>query len=138
MKLLSLLATVLLTVIPHGTAQAHTEKAPMKCPQWTTTAIKVGWKKKDIKTLDRLMHRESRCRPKALNTTLNRNGSWDYGLLQINDRTWCIPSKYSSKGYLQSKKVLKTCEELLTPVTNLVAALAVYKAAGNSFSPWGE
>jgi hypothetical protein len=26
---------------------------------------------------------------------------------------------------------------LLDPTTNLLAALAVYKAAGNSFSPWG-
>ena len=137
MKRLTIITmAMIMSVMPSGVA--HAAKKKDLCPQWHSLALSVGWKKKDIKTLDRLMHRESRCRPKALNTTLNRNGSWDYGLLQINDRTWCIPSKYSSKGYLQSKKVLKTCEELLTPVTNLVAALAVHKAAGNNFSPWGE
>jgi hypothetical protein len=58
--------------------------------------------------------------------------------MQINDKTWCLPSKYASKGYLQAQKILKSCDELLIPVVNLVAALAVYEAAGNSFSPWGE
>lgn len=135
MKLLSLLATVLLIAFPSGTA--HAQKDTTKCPQWKETAVKVGWKKRDIKTLDRLMHRESRCRPQAVNKTLNRDGSWDYGLLQINDKTWCIPSRYSAKGYLQSLKIITSCKDLLDPTTNLLAALAVYKAAGNSFSPWG-
>jgi hypothetical protein len=108
------------------------------CPQWKDLALSVGWKKRHLSTLDRLMHRESRCRPKALNTTLNRDGSWDYGLLQINNKTWCLPSRFSAKGYLQTQKVLKTCQDLLNPKVNLVAALAVYEAAGETFSPWGE
>jgi hypothetical protein len=33
--------------------------------------------------------------------------------------------------------VIDNCKQLLNPKLNLVAALAVYKAAGNSFSPWG-
>jgi hypothetical protein len=32
---------------------------------------------------------------------------------------------------------VNNCNDLLNPTVNLVAALAVYEAAGNSFSPWG-
>ncbi len=135
MKLLALVTTVLLSLLPHG--HAHAAKSKGLCPQWRAHAVSVGWKVKNLATLDYIMHRESRCRPHALNTTLNRNGSWDYGLLQINDRTWCMPSKYSAKGYLQNLKIIKSCNDLLNPTVNLVAALAVYEAAGNSFSPWG-
>lgn len=135
MKLLALTATVLLSLLPHG--HAHAAKSKGLCPQWRAHAVSVGWKAKNLATLDYIMFRESRCRPYALNTTLNRDGSWDYGLLQINDKTWCLPSRYWPKGYLQSFKVVKDCKQLLNPKMNLVAALAVYEAAGNSFSPWG-
>ena len=135
MKLLALIGAVLLSVLPAG--HAHAAKPKGLCPQWREYAVSAGWKIRNLATLDYIMHRESRCRPKALNTTLNRDGSWDYGLLQINDRTWCKPSKYSAKGYLQTLKIVDTCKDLLDPTVNLVAALAVYEAAGNSFSPWG-
>ena len=137
MKRLTVIAiSVIMSIMPSGSA--HAAKKSGLCPQWRKLAVSVGWRTRNLSTLDRLMHRESRCRPTALNSTLNRDGSWDYGLLQINNKTWCLPSKYASRGYLQAKKVLKNCDELLIPATNLVAALAVYKAAGNSFSPWGE
>ena len=137
MKRLTVIAiSLIMSVMPSGSA--HAAKKSGLCPQWRGLALSVGWRIQNLSTLDRLMHRESRCRPGALNSTLNRDGSWDYGLLQINNKTWCLPSKYAFKGYLQAKKVLKSCDELLIPATNLVAALAVYKAAGNSFSPWGE
>lgn len=135
MKLLALVTAVLFSVLPAHKAEASKDKG--LCPQWRKQAIEAGWKKRHLKTLDYIMHRESRCRPVALNTTLNRDGSWDYGLLQINNKTWCLPSKYSAKGYLQNLKIVKSCNDLLNPTVNLVAALAVYEAAGNSFSPWG-
>ena len=136
MKLLALITAVLISVTPSG--NAHAAKNKELCPQWKDLALSVGWKARHLPTLDRLMHRESRCRPQALNTTLNRDGSWDYGLLQINNKTWCLPSRFAARGYLQAQKVLKTCQDLLDPAVNLVAALAVYEAAGETFSPWGE
>ena len=127
--------SLIMSVMPSGVAHAAKKKG--LCPQWHSLALSVGWHSKHLLTLDRLMQRESRCRPGALNTTLNSDGSWDYGLMQINDKTWCLPSKYAFKGYLQAQKILKDCNELLIPAVNLTAALAVYEAAGNSFSPWG-
>ena len=136
MKRLTIITmSLIMSVMPSGVA--HAAKKSGLCPQWQKLALSVGWHTQDLSTLDRLMHRESRCRPGALNSTLNRDGSWDYGLMQINNKTWCLPSKYAFKGYLQAQKILKDCNELLIPAVNLVAALAVYEAAGNSFSPWG-
>ena len=136
MKRLTVIAmSIVLSVMPSGSA--HAAKKSGLCPQWRELALSVGWHARNLSTLDRLMHRESRCRPGALNSTLNRDGSWDYGLMQINNKTWCLPSKYAFKGYLQAQKILKDCNELLIPAVNLMAALAVYEAAGNSFSPWG-
>jgi hypothetical protein len=135
MKLLALVTAVLMSVLPSG--HAHAAKSKGMCPQWRNYAVLAGWKVKDLATLDRIMHRESRCLPHALNTTRNRNGSWDYGLTQINDRTWCLPSKYYAKGYLQTLSIVKSCKDLLDPAVNLVAALAIYEAAGDNFGPWG-
>ena len=135
-RLIVIAISLIMSVMPSG--HAHAAKKSGLCPQWRELALSVGWRIQNLSTLDILMHRESRCRPGALNSTLNRDGSSDYGLMQINDKTWCLPSKYASRGYLQAKKILKNCDELLIPATNLVAALAVYKAAGNNFSPWGE
>lgn len=137
MKRLTVIAiSLLMSVTPSAHVHAA-KKSTGLCPQWQKLAISVGWKMRNLETLDRLMHRESRCWPGALNSTLNRDGSSDYGLMQINDKTWCLPSKYAFKGYLQAQKILKDCNELLIPSVNLAAALAVYEAAGNSFSPWG-
>ncbi|ANH49334.1 C-type lysozyme/alpha-lactalbumin family protein [Freshwater phage uvFW-CGR-AMD-COM-C429] len=137
MKRLTVIAiSLIMSVMPSGVAHAAKKKG--LCPQWHSLALSVGWRSKHLLTLDRLMHRESRCWAGALNSTLNRDGSSDYGLMQINDKTWCLPSKYAFKGYLQAQKILKDCNELLIPAVNLAAALAVYEAAGNSFSPWGE
>ena len=137
MKRLTVIAmSLIMSVMPSG--HAHAAKKSGLCPQWRGLALSVGWRTQHLSTLDRLMHRESRCRPGALNSTLNRDGSSDYGLMQINDKTWCLPSKYAFKGYLQAQRILKDCNELLIPAVNLMAALAVYEAAGDSFSPWGE
>lgn len=135
MKLLALVTAVLVSVFPSG--HAHASKSKSLCSQWRNHAVLAGWQVKDLATLDYIMHRESRCLPHALNTTRNRDGSWDYGLTQINNKTWCLPSRFYKNGYLQTMGIVKDCKELLNPFTNLVAALAVYEAAGNRFSPWG-
>ena len=92
MKRLTVIAmSIVLSVMPSGVA--HAAKKSGLCPQWRKLALSVGWRTQHLSTLDRLMHRESRCRPGALNSTLNRDGSWDYGLMQINNKTWCLVSK---------------------------------------------
>ena len=110
------------------------------CPQWWAFARQAGWKGNQMETLDYIMHRESRCRPKAHNTTLNKDGSTDMGLTQINDRSWCLPSRYYKNGYLQSLGIIKYCEDLFDPLTNLRAAKALYDYSqenGSGFRPWG-
>jgi hypothetical protein len=112
------------------------------CPQWWDTAIRAGWELDQLKTLDYIINRESRCLTKAHNTTLNADKSTDLGLAQINDRSWCKPNRYNPAGYLQSLGLIKYCKDLFDPYLNLSAAKAIYdyaeKTNGNGFSPWGE
>lgn len=111
-----------------------------RCPQWWDKAKAAGFRGRDLRILDYIMWRESRCAPRAHNTRLNRDGSTDMGLTQINDRSWCLPSRYNRKGYLQSVGVIQYCEDLFDPQVNLLAAKALYdysKKRGNGFQPWG-
>jgi hypothetical protein len=92
--------------------------------------------------LDYVLWRESRCDATAHNTTLNRDGSADLGLTQVNDRSWCLPTRYYPNGYLQTVGVLSTvgCEQLFDPTLNLRAAKAIFDYAqeknGNGWQPW--
>ena len=112
------------------------------CPQWWPLARQVGWPEDELATLDYVMWRESRCLPTQHNTTLNADGSTDLGLTQINDWSWCLPTRWYPDGYLQSVGVLPTvgCEQLFDPHTNLAAAKAIYdyskEANQNGWQPW--
>jgi len=113
------------------------------CPQWWPLAIEVGWTLDLLPTLDYVMWRESRCDPTQHNTTLNRDGSTDVGLTQINDRSWCLPTRWYPGGYLQTIGALPTvgCEQLFDPQLNLISAKAIYDYAlqhnRNGWQPWG-
>jgi hypothetical protein len=101
------------------------------CPQWETVIRKAGL---PVKEFSYIAHRESGCRIKAINArydkngkviwTLNKNGSIDRGLFQINSvhkqtvRTVC-------KGDL---------DELLTLGCNLKVAKYLYDRYG--MTPW--
>ena len=52
-----------------------------RCPQWEPKFREHGL---PVKAFSYIAYRESRCNPKAHNTTLNRNGSQDLGLVQVN------------------------------------------------------
>jgi hypothetical protein len=52
-----------------------------RCPQWEPKFAEHGL---PVKAFSYIAWRESRCRIKAHNTTLNRNGSQDLGLVQVN------------------------------------------------------
>lgn len=109
------------------------------CPQYTEIGTNTGWQKENLKMLDYIIHRESRCITNVHNKNDPNGGS--YGLAQINGY-WCEPSKYWPKGYLQSFGVIKTCEQLLHPRTNLVSArliwLYAHRHSGNGWAPWGK
>jgi hypothetical protein len=114
---------------------------PIKtCEQVEQLMIETGFESSDIPTALRIIYRESRCLESALNTTLNRDKSWDYGLAQINDRTWCKGSRFDGTGYLQSKGIINSCDDLLDPRINLVAMLELMRyskhSSGCSFTPW--
>jgi hypothetical protein len=105
-------------------------------------AVEAGWTPDLLPTLDYVMWRESRCQPEAHNTTLNRDGSADVGLTQINDRSWCKGTRWYPGGYLQTVGALSTvgCEQLFDPYLNLLSAKAIYDYAqttnGNGWQPW--
>ena len=111
-------------------------------PEWWGLAREAGWTDDLLPTLDYVMWRESRCLTTAHNTTLNRDGSADLGLTQINDRSWCLPTRWYPQGYLQTIGILPTvgCEQLFDPYLNLLSAKAIHDYAqqtnGNGWQPW--
>ena len=116
--------------------------AEARCPQWWGLAREVGFTEDQLPTLDYVMWKESRCQPDAHNTTLNKNGTTDVGLVQVNDASWCLPNSWHDEGYLQRVDVLTTvgCEQLFDPTINLRAAKAIHDYAekhyGNGWQPW--
>ena len=106
------------------------------CEKVRELARIVGWPKKELDTLVKIAYRESRCMPKAHNKTRNIDGSQDYGLMQINDWSWCKPSKYNAKGYLQQLKIIETCDDLFNPILNLTAAYALFEYSDNTWEQW--
>lgn len=127
---------------PLSVAPTTTIPAAALCPQWWGLAAQAGWHADSMPTLDYVLYRESRCDPAAHNTTRNKDGSADLGLAQVNDRSWCLPTRWYPKGYLQTVGVLPTvgCEQLFDPFLNLLAAKAIYDYAqetnGNGWQPW--
>jgi len=60
-----------------------------RCPEWESKFVEYGL---PPKLFSYIAWRESRCNPKAHNTTLNKDGSSDLGLLQVNS-TWKTVTK---------------------------------------------
>ena len=102
-----------------------------KCPQWWHLASSVGWSAKNLKKLDKIMWRESRCDLYQVNRKDPNRGSW--GLMQVNG-FWV--------DYLSSRGILERLRDLQDPSINLRSALAIYNYAdakhGNGWGPWGE
>jgi hypothetical protein len=150
-------ATVVVTEVPGGFAFVTTTSVDTptttttvymvpptaRCGQWWGLAIEAGWQTEELETLDYVMWKESRCDPTQHNTTRNRDGSTDVGLTQVNDRSWCLPTRWYPGGYLQTIEVLASvgCEELFDPFTNLRAAKAIHdyakQTSDDGFATWG-
>ena len=102
------------------------------CEQFSALAINLGWPADQRTVLESIMARESGCRPNAHNKTLNRDKSQDYGLLQINDRSWT--------NWLKDAGIINQTSDLLHAQTNLLAGLAIYNYGveryGFGWGPW--
>ena len=112
----------------------------LPCGQWRSEMLEAGIKEDQIDRALYIVHRESRCNPQAWNRTLNADGSTDMGLAQINDRSWCKPSRYWPNGYLQAKGILNRCHDLFDPMINLRAMVELMRysegSQGCAFAPW--
>ena len=108
-------------------AQAQSEK---RCPQWEAKFKEHGL---PVKEFSYIAWRESRCRIKAINAiwkngkiiwTLNKNGTYDSGLLQINSSHKSLTRRVCKGGI----------EKLLELDCNLKVAKHLYDAHG--LGPW--
>jgi hypothetical protein len=61
-----------------------------RCPQWESEFAAFGL---PVETFSYIAYRESRCNPMAHNKTLNRNGTQDRGLVQINSGWVSVTAK---------------------------------------------
>lgn len=108
------------------------------CPDVVAAAQSLGWQNDDLDELDYVVWRESRCLPYVHYPDDPHGGS--HGLMQINGY-WCLPSRYSERGWLQDRQMLGSCSDLYNPIINLLSAQAifVYSAVynGNGWQPWG-
>ena len=123
----------LLLTVPSTSALAESTNKP-NCPQWHELALKVGFKKKDLPTLDYIMWRESRCGARSVGLNYRGNGTvWskDYGLTQINDYSWIT--------YLRNKRIVTKSSDLLNPAANLKAAKALFDySKEEGMNPWHQ
>ena len=78
-------AIKIVEILPAGVPKDPTKR----CPEWESKFKQYGL---PAKTFSYIAYRESRCNPKAHNTTLNRNGSQDLGLVQVNS-SWKTVTK---------------------------------------------
>lgn len=69
-----------------------------KCPNYEQLFRDYGLE--PVRVFSHIAWRESRCTPTAMNTTLNRDGSFDSGLLQINS-TWKTVTRNVCGGGLE-------------------------------------
>ena len=102
------------------------------CEQFSALAVNLGWPADQRTVLEAIMKRESNCTASAHNTTLNKDKSQDWGLLQINGRSW--------SKWLQQKGIINQTSDLLHAQTNLLAGLAIYNYGveryGFGWGPW--
>ena len=124
------------TTVPEVDNQLSTPQG--FCPDVVEAAKSLGWQNEDLGELDYVAWRESRCLPYVHFPDDPHGGS--HGIMQVNGY-WCLPSRYSERGWLQDRQMLGSCSDLYNPIINLLSAHAifVYSAVynGNGWQPWG-
>lgn len=109
--------TLPMPAVPEKTKDRIPQDDTERCPDWEPQFIKHGL---PPKLFSYIAWRESRCNPKAHNTTLNKDGSQDLGLLQINS-TWKTVTKNICGASI---------DELFDPTCNLKVAKYLYDNGG--------
>ena len=123
---------VVIASLPPTTTTTTTMPALVTtCSQVATLAVAEGLPQTELETALRVAVRESLCTSDAFNATDTMGGS--AGIYQIN-YFWCKPSTYWPNGWLQTKGILTTCDELFNPVTNTKAMVAIWNNSG--WLPW--
>lgn len=89
------------------------------CEQYRSLVSLYNW---DVNVALAIMRAESGCNHMADNSGLNRDGTSDKGLMQIN-------SIHVTSGLISD-------QGRYDPAANLDAAYKLYRGAGNSFTPW--
>lgn len=112
------------TVAPSTTTTVALPLDGLHHPHWARLALDLGWPLEEIDTLDHVVHRESRGLADVHNAADPGKGS--FGLMQIN-------SFWVSSGFL-GRHGIHDVSQLLDPVVNLHAALAIWRNSG--WSPW--
>ena len=79
-------------VVPEGVPADKTKR----CPQWEEQFAEFGL---PVETFSYIAYRESRCNPLAHNKTLNRNGTQDRGVVQINSGWKTVTAKECASQY---------------------------------------
>jgi hypothetical protein len=108
------------------------ELRDLPCAQWFSTAVNAGWPNdvKTLKTLSKVMWRESRCEPTACSTSDSGRQCRDYGLTQGN---W-----YAHHVWWEQMGL--TPDDMFDPYTNLNWAWLLYsgrEAQGKcGWQPW--
>ena len=120
-------------LIPSPKRAPHNALCPNLYKRIITTWGRTQWR-----TVDYLLHRESRCDVTALNPK-DTNGLPSYSLFQIN-AFWCQPSRYFKQGWLQHQGILSSCDELFDVDVPFRSARAIYDYAvdnhGFGWTPW--
>ncbi|CAB4146389.1 Transglycosylase SLT domain 1 [uncultured Caudovirales phage] len=122
-------ATTSTTVAPIVFAE---ELRDLPCAQWFATAVDAGWPNdpKVLKTLSKIMMRESACDPSACSTSDSGRQCRDYGLIQAN---W-----YAHHIWWEQMGLTPT--DMFDPYTNLHWAWLLYsgrEAKGQcGWQPW--
>jgi len=87
------------------------------CQEWADTALRAGFVLDDLWIALQVAELESGCLPGVVGD----NGD-SFGLMQIHTPSWCQPTKYWPRGYLQTQGMIDDCAELFDPLTNMWVA----------------
>jgi hypothetical protein len=102
--------------------------ADAKCGQWWSVAVAAGWDEKDLRDLDGVLWRESRCDPTQTNSddpNIVDGVKGSVGLAQVNV-FWVQATKWYPLGYLQTVTIVSGAHDLYDPFLNLRAAKAIF------------
>jgi hypothetical protein len=122
--------TLFVTTLGFSTPASATKD---RCIDFKDEALAAGWSESDWPILDKIIWRESRCKPNVRN---KRGRDDSYGLMQLNmkaHRKWVRPLVTDENGFADF-------DRLYDPLTNLTIARVLYEKAddmwGCGWRPW--